>query len=71
MSAFSASWTEPVVEDWESGDFVRTDKLRDQVFQVLMHFATVHNHDGGTADGGFLPVTDPKYIMYISAAAGS
>ena len=37
MSAFASTWTDPVVEDWEQDDYVRTDKLRDQVFQDIVY----------------------------------
>lgn len=40
MSAFTSAWTDPVVEDWEQDDYVRTDKLRDQSFQNLVYLKT-------------------------------
>lgn len=62
MSAFSATWTEPVVEDWESGDYVRTDKLRDQVFQDLMYLK---------AQADSITQNVQKRIWYYGPAAGS
>lgn len=70
MAAFSgATYTTTEALDWEAGNFLRFDKFRDQVGQNIEWLAQNHDHSGDAGDGGTLPVADPKYIIYISAAA--
>lgn len=62
MSAFSATWTEPVVETWESGDKVTAANLRDQVFQNEMYLK---------AQVDSITANVQKRIWYYGAAAGN
>lgn len=62
MSAFSATWTEPVVETWEAGDLVTAANLRDQVFQNEMYLK---------AQITSITQNVQKRIWFYGAAAGS
>ena len=69
MTRATATWTNTVVEDFQAGNFLRATKLLQQMLQNLEHLAQVHNHDGGTADGGVLVLADPLGLMFYGAAA--
>lgn len=71
MGRFTATWTNTETADWDSGDHVYYDKWRDQIGQNIEFLGQSHDHSGDAGDGGTLPVADPKYIIYISPAAGS
>lgn len=71
MGRFTATWTNTEATDWESGDHIYYDKLRDQLGQNIEFLGQSHDHSGDAGDGGTLPVADPKYIWYIGPAAGS
>ena len=71
MTAFASNtWTEPVVEDWEAGDFVRVDKLTSQVFQNIAWLGTTHAHDGTTGGGATIAAADPKVLRVYSVNGG-
>ena len=61
-------WTPLDVADWQAGDYVREPELL-ELLQNLYHIASVHNHDGGTADGGVLVLADPLGLMFYGPAA--
>lgn len=65
MPRFTASWTNTETTDWEAGDYLRYDKFRDQIGQNMEYMAQTHKHAGNPGDGGFLSVSDPKYIWFV------
>ena len=54
MARATATWTNTELADWTAGSLVRETKFKQQVLQDIEHLAQIHNHDGGTADGGTL-----------------
>ncbi len=69
MARFTPAWTNTEATDWQAGDFIRETKLKEQIGQNIEWLAQNHDHSGDAGDGGTLPVADPKYIIYVSAAA--
>lgn len=69
MARFTPAWTNTETTDWQAGDFIRETKLKEQLMQNIEWLAQNHDHSGDPGDGAALPVADPKYIIYISAAA--
>lgn len=62
MSAFSATYTAPVVEDWESGDVPPAAKWRDAIFQNIVYLK---------AQTDSITANVQKRIWYYGAAGGS
>lgn len=69
MARFTPAWTNTEATDWQAGGFIRETKLKEQLGQNIEWLAQNHDHSGDAGDGGTLPVADPKYIIYVSAAA--
>lgn len=65
--ATGSAWTNTELTDFEAGDYLRYDKFRDQILQNLEWFAQNHKHAGTAGDGGFLSISDPKYVWFIRA----
>lgn len=71
MARFSATFTITETSDWDAGDFVRSDKFRDQIGQNIEFFAQSHDHSGGAGDGGTLPLANPLAAWFFTNPAGS
>lgn len=71
MARFSATFTITEATDWEAGDFVRYDKLRDQLGQNIEWLAQSHDHSGDAGDGGTLAVANPLFVWFIAPPMGS
>lgn len=71
MARFSATFSVTEATDWEAGDYVRTDKFRDQVGQNIEFLAQSHDHSGDAGDGGTLAVADPKAIWFYGLEEGA
>lgn len=71
MARFAATAAVTVTSDWDAGDFIRYDKLRDQIGQNLEFLMQSHNHSGDLGDGATLAVADPKAIWFYGPAGGS
>lgn len=69
MARFTATYAITEATDWDSGDFFRFDKFRDQIGQVIEYFATLHDHTGDPGDGATLPAADPKQVWYYGPAS--
>lgn len=71
MAQFSAVDAPTVAGDWDAGDYLRYDKFRDQIGQVIENLRQNHNHDGGAGDGGFIPMADPKALWFYGLPPGT
>lgn len=70
MARFTPTAAVTETSDWEGGDYVYFDKLRDQVMQNLEYLLQNHDHNGNLGDGATIPTVDPK-SQWFYASGGS
>jgi len=71
MARFTATFTMTEATNREQGDFLRTDKFRDEIGQNIEWLAQSHDHSGDAGDGGTIAISDPKQVWWWATPPGS
>lgn len=71
MARFAATFTITEQSDWDAGDFITHEDLRDQVLQNIEFFAQSHDHSGDAGDGGTLALANPAAAWFFTNPAGA
>ena len=71
MARFTSTFTITETTNWETGDYVRFNLLRDEVMQNIEFFAQSHDHSGDAGDGAAIAPADPKLTWMYGPSPGS